>query len=415
MPPVLRAWGLSADMITERGELLEVGDTIRFQDEAGDTGSFSLFVPVGEPYFDTDVLAIGDVVRIDVDTTPACAFEVERIRYEQIGDGELGWTLTGPGTLAKWANAVVYPPLGVGRALFSDNRVWNFAAPELDDSLWDLAVVTEKACVGTNFGLPELFIDPDAYWIWDRLVDGGIGEVGSVYAPAGDCYFRTTFEKVAYGWVEMWAAADDSFEAWVDGVQVLTDPGYYRGNVRRAKFALDAGEHNVSIRGTNQNAAKAGILNTVVEVDAAGLYGDVICRTDATWKVLAYPDDPPGFEPTRTLRILLAEAVARGGLAGMAVDFDDTEDSDGATVATVPEFTVPIGTSLYSVIRQMSDEGHLDFRMDASTLTLHAWVKGTAGGDVPSVSFGLPAGDAETDNVRRLVHEVTQVGEVTAP
>lgn len=399
-------------MASAKGEVQALPGT-GFSDVAGDEGRGTLLVAPDDPYLvGGATVERGDVALFTIASTPptpAWAMIVTDAELDDIGPGgpsQRLWRLTGPGTLGVWRNGVVGPPIGAGRALFSDHRVWNFASPELDDTAWASAVTTEAAHDGVNFGLVELFPDTQALWMWDRAVTGGIPS-GAV-APSGDCYFRTHFTKTGAGNVELWAAADDSFEAWVDGVQVLTDPGYYRGNVSRAgPFRLDDGDHVIAVRGTNQNAAKAGVLLTIIEVDAAGLYGNVICRSDATWKVKAYPPTPPGFPATQILRILSDEWInQRGGGAGVGVSFLDATDTAGTTVEAFTEWAVPVGASIYTALRKLG-EAYMDFRMRPAVLTLDGWVAGGAGTTLPSVQFDNATGDPAVDNLRRLTHELS--------
>lgn len=396
---------------TLKGELTQA-TSITSQHVPGDLGNGSCFVPIDDPYLDSLTIRSGDIIRADQGATAGFPWVVEKAHMTHLtrgGKARVGWQISGSGLLSKWVKARVYPPLGPGRALFGTTRWWNWAAPELDSTAWDDSVVTEKALVGENFGFPDLWADADAYWMWDRLLDGGLG---TNYAPAGDVFFATTFTKDAYGFVEHWGTADDAHEQWVDGVPVMSDQGYYRGKTQRKKYALDAGTHHIAIKGTNQNALKAGVLSSGIEINADGTFGDVIWRSDDTWKCLAYPATPPGFTAGKILRILHGEALDRGALDGWAVSFTDTQDSEGNDFPELAEFPAPIGGPYYSVLRQLQ-ETDLDVDTQRDALTLGVWNAGFAGSDLSAtVGFDLPTNDLDVDQLADLSHDLENVFEL---
>lgn len=462
----------------------------RFQAPRGDIGSFSFFLPKSDPYNATQVVAIDDVVQFLIDGTDAWPGIVTTIGLTAIADGDelnLGWQITGVGAMAAWQRSLVYPPMGIERQLFSDTRVFNYASPELDISGWDVAREVEKSLVGERFGIPELFPDPDAYWIWNSQQPGAVslgdvsvvvncdftwspvnwsieddgfpppgvgnmdeflGDAGpyinlledltwiaeggwdpavdgcpigppfvppdytqpSSFAPPGDCYFGTTFEMAEAGFVEQWAAADDRYELWVDGVLTASDQTYYKGQTTRKKFYLEAGFHSVRARATNLNLAKAGFLASWILLNTDGTYGDVVCRTDGTWKMLAYPASPPGFTAGQIGRILKFEASAqRGGLANVAPGWFDDIDSNGALWPVIPEFAVQIGLTVYDAYVQLAAEGHWDLKQAADDMRLDAYLHDTSGATVP-VTYVNNTGDPDVDPILELAHEIRGVG-----
>lgn len=361
-----------------------------WQHPHNDVGSGHATLPYGDP-----AIALVDfdhVLRFFVDGVARFSALVATKKLSTVAPGEEASQtveLHGPGTLAVWDEAVVWPELGLDSARFSDVRLFNFANPSLVDTAWTAAVVT----AASHFGGPDGWPDATASWIWDQD--------SSVSVPVGDVYFRKTFNAASAQNVDISAAADDAYELWLDGVRILED-GFdvgYLGQMKRIRVALDAGSHVLAARARN-GAVKAGLRVSVQTLDAAGAPVATLVKTDATWKTLGYPADPPGFTVGRVIRLLLAEAQARGALTDVAVGFTDTLDSDGVAWTSTPDISLDVGRSYLAVLLQFA-EAHCDIAMRAASLTLDAWVVRGADTAVALESTGTKA----TSNLLELIHE----------
>jgi outer membrane protein OmpA-like peptidoglycan-associated protein len=102
----------------------------------------------------------------------------------------------------------------------------------------------------------------------------------------------------------------------------------------------------------------------------------VVRRTDSRW--LVNDGSPvPGWFRASVLRRLFLEARDRNvsGLASVDIDFDDVLDSAGRAWQTRAEYSFPIATLSVLEIAQQLAEAQLDWALDASTMTLRAWVR----------------------------------------
>lgn len=360
----------------------------RWLDELDDVGSGS--VNLQNDDFDLALVSYGSVVRFDLDGLACFAMIVETITRKAIDAGEEAeefTSLAGRGLLAGWEDAIVFPSMVDPfrrRYVVSDVRTFSFASLEYDDESWKDAVPTGAfygaGASNENFGYPEGFPISLLFWWWDRNTSGN--------APAGDVYLRREFEIVTESGsasidVEIWAAADDALELYVDGIQMLVIDGPYDGSPGHVAATLADGDHVIAIKGTNMNALKAGVLFTVDLVNAeTGAHSIITNSGDNTgtpvMSVLGYPTTVPGFTPGRIIEILLAEAKTRGVLQEWTLTFDASVDSAGAPWPIIATVDFQIGMDLLSVLRQLA-ETFIDVAVAPARLELSAWVIGTRG------------------------------------
>lgn len=366
-----------------------------WQDTLNDTGSGSLTLQNDDPAL--ALVPYGAVLNFAIDGTTRFSSLVEqKTRVSISQDEEVGevTTLAGRGTAAIMEEAVVDQPSTAGIvAAFSDNRVFNFASLDLNTTGWTAAVATGLG------GRPEGWCDPGAVWIWDR-------NLVSVNAPGGDVYFRRLFNVAAQVDVEVWAAADDAYDLWLDGAPLLHGGPVYLGQAAKAgPLTLRAGTHLLAVRVHNANDLKAGLRVSVFTLNTTGgqegvtvdSVSGVPVNTSAGWVILPYPlyggpgsdPKPPGLTAGRILQLLVTEAQARGALTGVTLGFTATADSAGVAWPVTSDISLAIGVDLLSVLRQLT-EGYIDFRMSQSGLTLNAYVNaGSASASVLARAVNL--------------------------
>ena len=321
-------------------------------DELDGLGTGELALQADDP----DVAAVDyfDLLWFELDGDVRFAARVEGKQYLAVTEGEEAEQtvkISGRSSASIFEDAVVYPDdIAFAGVSNQSDRVFNFASPEFDDSGWAPAVVTPSS----NYGKPVGWPDKTAEWIWDR-------DSSSFGVPEGNCYFRSTFTSLE-GDHEVWAAADDAYEVWVDGVRMFED-GFelaYVGQAMRQRVALAAGAHTIGVWARNMNTLKAGLRVAVMTLNDKGVPDDVVHHTTAAWKVVGYPPEPPGFTPGAIVRVLVEEAQARGALSGVTLGFTDVADSNGNAWLSNADMAFTVGLDLASALLQMA-ETYADF------------------------------------------------------
>lgn len=328
----------------------------QWDDPPDDIGGASLTVPNHDP-------ALGDVdpnavLRILVDGAPVFQALVSGIDKAALSKQRTKGHVTkisGPGALAIFGDAVVYPVFGVGRKRFSDARLFNFANPAFDPSGYGFAVATDHASHPTTYTDPANWMDPPALWLWDRpsyiTDDPPIGYI-YLWAPV----LTLADRKVA----RFQAAADDGYQIWLNGDKVFEDiETGYLGQSKTEDVEMEPGDWYLRVLARNQNHFAAGFRFTMQELDGKGNPIGTLLNSQEDWRVLGYPAEPPGFTPTHVLRLLVDEAQVRGALPTVTLNFTDTEDSGGNTMPVTSDISLQVGMKYVDVIRQLL-ETYLD-------------------------------------------------------
>lgn len=338
----------------------------------------------------------GRIIRYAIDGSPRFAALIEAKSVVSAAAGEEKDQVTevkGRGTMARWEDFVVYPMQPLGSQPFSDVRAFDYTSFDLDDSAWTAAVVTPDTTdggVNDNYGNAVGWPDSTAEWIWDRDSGGGIPGTN---VPAGDVYLRHEFVVATDGIAEIWAAADDAYEVYVDGVRMAEDGPLYVGRPRNVQFFLTAGTHLIAAKATNQGL-KGGFLCTLMQVNGDGSLGAVLTNSGADWLCLGYPAAPPGFSPRRVLEILLSEAQARGAVPELTLGGTTAADVDLTPWPETPDISFRVGLDGLAVLRQLA-ESYIDCAMDPTSMRLDVWVhggKGSPSGVVYALGEGITEG-----------------------
>lgn len=376
----------------------------RWQQTLSDVGSGQ--VQLANTDANLAAITYGDFVRFDLDGTPRFLMLVEAIDTMAIAPAEEVdevTTITGRGSLAQWEQAIVLPPNGVTGQPYTETRVFDWGAAELDITLstagaptdWEPAVQLHQVGQGSQgvppagfpfawLGKPLGWSDPTGYWVWSQALDA------TPAVPAGTSYFARDVNVTADGYYAVYMAADDFHRLKIDGVTIseYTDGGEGFTHTLRADLYLTAGIHRVAVEATNQAYGLGGFVFALWSQDAARDDDTLVLRADTSWAANGYPATPPGFTAGKVIRVLLEEAQADGALSGWTLDFTDTLDSNGVAWPTDKQWSFRVGMDLLSVLRQLGSSD-IDFIADPASLTLHAYVIDTMGVDAAGATATL--------------------------
>jgi hypothetical protein len=293
-------------------------------------------------------------------------------------------TVTGRGVLAVLAQGTV-DPIRLALQPVQDSVRFNFGHPDFDDSGWGAPKILRR--LDEAYALGET--TPGPYWgmpldEWWDLAARVIGphQASILTAPTGKWYLRKSFFLAEQTTVQFDFSSDGPATVFLDG-QVLKTTGMPEQgmtDIHTAVVEISAGWHVLGVEVTNRvwkftSANPTGFL--LAGWDGRPWEGNVVVRTDATWKMLAYPKTTPGWTATRILRWLLQKWAARGG-PSITRTFTDLVDTAGRTLPVIPDETFQCGRSLLDAVMQLA-ENHLDVHMAPSGRLLSVWVKGTRG------------------------------------
>ncbi len=199
-------------------------------------------------------------------------------------------------------------------------RVWDeagVASPWSDPATFETAFLDDDEFGGDWIGSPArrpATTFTGAGWIW---TDGG-GAGGN--APAGDRFFRTTFDLPAGVDIvsaQIQATADDYFVLSVNGTEALRSPtsgeAWRTPRVADVSDRLTAGRNVLAARVTNGAQGFAGLLGKLrVELSDGRV---VEINTDASWRAAtaaAAGWDQPGFDDSAWPAAVVGAAYGGG-------------------------------------------------------------------------------------------------------
>lgn len=396
----------------------------RWQDTLSEPGSGSLVVANADPLLDDVLSALTDsgcVVRFDLHGLAAFAWLVHDVERRSIDAGEEAaqvTSLTGPGTLAVLEEALVFPSRGPDKWPIEEDRLFSWPAVDYDDSWWIAATELGTDVTGGDpdydWVLAADWPDTTSRWLWARRALDNYDLPGSGY-----CYFRQSFtvpEGVRQ--VTAFLAADDIAVLFFDGVQTIeTD---YLGSgpwgIKQANVDVTPGPHQLAIEVRNgwgpgfteppDSYNPAGVLCSVHASNAqAGVDPTALVVSDRTWKIVEYPDQPPGMTPGEVLRHCLEEAQARGVLTDLSLAFSDDVDSAGEPWPEFGDISTKVGTDLLTFVRELAAT-YVDVWMEPASLRLWAWRK-DGRGSTSAAAFHPPsdATSPASGNLTDLTHK----------
>lgn len=298
----------------------------------------------------------------------------------------------GRGVLALLDQGTV-DPLRLALQPVQDSVRFNFGHPDFDDTGWiapkvlrylDEAYDQGFTVPGPHWGMPL-----DEWWDLQARVIGP-HQASIETAPVGKWYLRKSFTLAEDATIQFDLASDGPALVFLDGQMLKNTGAPEQGmtDIHTVTVDVSAGTHVIGVEVTNRiwkftSANPTGFLLT--GFDGRPWDGDVVVRTDSTWKMLAYPAQTPGWTAGKIIRWLLAAWDARGGPT-ISTTFTDKVDSKGKAWPVIPDETVQCGRSLLAAVTQLA-ENHVDVMMAPTGSSLSAWVKGTRG-TVRSLSLG---------------------------
>lgn len=326
-------------------------------------------------------------------------------------------TVSGPGNLARLEEAIVYPSRGLGVWPIEEDRLFSWPAPDYDDSWWgqpwalakwsDPTVWTKDAKPGSA-PAPDEWPDPDCEWIWAP---------GSTWmlAPGGPCYARANF------WVpddiksvRVYFAFDAFGTCYIDGQEIGTNTwALDTWKASQDEIPITPGWHNVACLATNDYLGPdggeqnpGGILVSIYASGPSGLVDPPLLRSNATdWRMLAYPETPPGMTPGEAIEHCVREAQHRGALGDLALAFNRYTDSGGNPWPVVGDIATKVGYDVLTFVRELAGT-YIDVTMAPAAPFLYAWARGSLG-ETTTISLHGPTdrADPNSGNVGTIKHK----------
>lgn len=301
---------------------------------------------------------------------------------EVTGDEEAGQLVQVEvaGLLVEWERAVVLPDFGaqdvrrIGHPT-QDVRVFDWTMNGLGNAsfgeygvniIGSRSIDATASALDGPFPLPDVWPDPWARWMW----------ASDPARPArrGWCHYRVPTPLAARASdVDVWCAAYDYAEVWLDGVPIATcdSPGV----AQRVRVPLSRDHHLITIRAYN-SGGHAGVLFTMLPVDPGGLYGEPVMNSRSGWKALAYPSRTFISTPGQVLYRLRLEARRRrvADVPDWRFDFGNLTDSAGRPWPRPTPITLDVGMSYLDVLNRLAED-RLDYVASPSGRILRAFVK----------------------------------------
>lgn len=331
---------------------------------------------------------------------------------------EAGQTVTigGRGVLALLAQGTI-DPIRLALQPVQDSIRFNFGHPDFDDAGWVapkvLRYLDEAYAAGFTVPGPYWGMPLDEWWDLEARVIGP-WEATITNAPVGKWYVRKRFHVAEDTTLEVHLASDGPATVFLDGQLLKTTgmPEQGMTDIHEVTVDVSAGWHVIAAEVTNRiwkftSANPTGFLLTAF--DGRPWDGNVVVRTDSSWRMLAYPTVTPGWTAGKIIRWLLNRWAARGG-PNIQTTFTDKLDTAGKPWPIIPDETFQCGRSLLDAVMQLAEQ-HLDVSMAPSGRSLSAWRHTTRG---KRRSLSLRNLDVVTDDGDVVVDDGDTVVEVTS-
>lgn len=412
-PSPLRVTALKRSDPTAIGVVLDQGKDYRWSDQLNEAGAASLVLANDDP----DLAGINwdDLILFEVQGYAAFTMMVREMNHVAVtADEERGQltSISGPGSLALLEGAVVYPSRGVGVWPIEEDRVFSWPAPDYLDWWWEPATViapdiATMSAAYASYGVTDEmaidFPDPTAMTIW------GTGAwIGG--APDGDVYLRATIDIPIDATYRISWLLDNWGDLYLDGAQISQTTGKETWHQAvKEDVHLSAGQHTIAVRCVNwpspgeHNIGAFTFALNVLHSD--GSLGEVVAHSDASWRALSYPAEPPGMTPGEAMEHCFAEARNRGQLSGLDWTFNAAVDSAGQPWPIVGDIATKVGTDLLTFVKELSNT-YIDLAISPAGFTVYAWIRGGRGED-REVSLHRPTDrrDPGTGNLGKLTHK----------
>lgn len=403
-----------------------------------DVGSGAITLLLDDTALDSFVEDGDDIIVFSYRGQRAFAMLVEAKDEVTVADSDDGEekdqrvTYTGRGYMAVLARALVYPTGGVGLKPIEQDRLFNWASPEFDNSAWGpvayLGTITDKINVATFLlALAGFPTDPALVTVNVPQYDLGLfwapGGSGLVDQPPGDIYVHDTLTVSIDGTYILYFYCDDNGELYINGSQVASVEGVNWMGVAQVPVTLTAGTYRVALHLNNSDAIEPSNINganygwavyaenTILGQSSAG---ELVDQAKSTAVCVAYPSAPPGMTVGKVMIIALEEAQARGEIAAVTWNFTEFADSAGVPWPVVPDIATKTGTDMLTFFRELAAT-YVDLWMDPASFTLHAWnIDGRGADKSATIAIQAPTDpdDPTTGNIRayRKTGEFQPVG-----
>lgn len=328
--------------------------------------------------------AIGEVVGVNVSGRRVFTGVADRITTPTTASNEEAGELVQvelDGMLAEWGEVVVLPDFGASDTErlgppTQDSRVFDWTMNGLGNESFGEAGVSiipsvsldaTQAALEGLFELPDVWPDPYARWMW--VTNPRLSQ------RRGWCHFRVPTRRFV-GTMQLWVAAHDYAEVWMDGVPLLTcdEPGVAQSVTIDSRYDF----HLLTIKAYNAGG-RAGVLASLLPVADDGLFGEPTMNSRSNWKALAYPTRTFISTPGQVLYRLRWEAARRGiwpltGPGSWQFDFGDLTDSAGRPWNRQDPITLDVGMTYLDVLARLSED-RIDFAASPAQRRLRAWAK----------------------------------------
>lgn len=339
-------------------------------------GGGRLTAPVGHPLAG-ELVKPDRVVQVSIDGTPVWEWLTRPIS-RKLADEQGGMIdVAGPGVRALLDAAKVY---AIGGCTLDEQRERTIGYPDPNyNSLWLPNVVSAGTVASNPFDTPrpEDWPDPISH---ARYIGAGTGNV-----PPGDVLLFSPFFTLDEGAdMLLHVSADDEYDVWVNGMRIGQSRGPYRWRGFDVyPLLMCAGTYRIVMRihnldrteATGQPNSPLWGLAALTTATGAGEIDTVRLVSDLSWRRYAYPTGMVGLTPGHAVRVLLAEAQARGftKLDMVTLGFTDAADSAGVPWGQQVEIPVEVArTSLGEVVTAIERLG-FDVRMSPGR-RLDMWV-----------------------------------------
>jgi hypothetical protein len=353
---------------------------LTWQDPLNSPGMGSLAVPYDDPA--AQYLKDRNIVRLWYQGDYRYAYRIQKPKNVVVdvnGEADRWLTAAGPGVMSILGDAALFPEYGLVRQSGAE-RAFSFASASGNwyvSSEWVAPLgVVFTSDTGVRAGNPKDWPDKGASWIWDTspTTNDTAGKV---------VYFRSSFSLSATTDLTIFATADNYFELYLDGQQILasdlTDP-YTWQRTSSYPTTLAAGTHLLAARVTNEpirtTSNPAGFLCAVATVNTSGQPQTIIRHTDTSnWLCRPEGSAPPGWHAAQVLATFVSEAQARSSnwksLGALTIGFTPTTDTAGNAWTDLLNRTFTVGTKGVDLVTQLCEQG-IDIAVSPS-LAVQAW------------------------------------------
>jgi hypothetical protein len=356
-------------------------------DELGDGG-----VTVQLSDTEAALVDVDQILVFTLDGTDVHAVVVEEIDYvtKASSRGQRVLTIRGRGVLALLEQAIVEPATGTGHLPLEEVRQFNWTAFDFDDSGPEWVAATEYATVteATTFwtGLPPTSpttASPTARASRSTSAPQPVTRTTPRKVTATTASTITAAAPILF---DLFMAADNYAEAYLDGVLILTSPGFGITRHIEGGIQITTGDHVLAFKVTNffDDGSPGGnpsmLIYTACSLTVDGLIGEVLTFSGSLTLINEYPAAAPGLPICAALKTFVDEAQAATPprLVGVTYDFDELNDSNVAAMDPISDLAARVGDDGVTFSRQLIDSGYGHIRMTPG-LVLQVYKPGTLG------------------------------------